>query len=287
MGEMNPETEEAVSLLGREDAVLELSQESDGGDIEIPLIEQEERPGRGKERQIWQRYNRHPFSPYANASGGERSVAIVEMKGKPFCRMSRNGINKGAFIPAYFWGSIGCDDEFTVMGNAPLRLSSQDYEKWSEREYQERDVIAVIGGMSRSSIIINVGRGDGITAASFLKMGSKKEALGYLEEEGYDIGSAGSEYKDKKRNKTGVRRKGKTEAEKVQLEVESGDVSIQLLTHKERLRIAGRLLRIGGWDEAFEWFRQAYGSDFDERITHTQLKGIVNKYEDFSHIEVP
>jgi hypothetical protein len=270
--DLSPEVSETVGTLVGNDAVLSLYDPP--SKVEVPVIEREEMPegtGEGK----WMSYNRHPFSPYAHASGGERSVAIVRVRGKPFCRDSHEGISRGTFTPTRIIGAVGCDENFSMTDEARLRLSDPDFEKWCEKGFEKHDTVVLIGGKSRRSIMFEVDNKYANTTASCLLEDGKSECLHQLEKDGYEIGSAGSEYGGTVSDQSGM-----SEAQRLQISVESGKRSIQAILHEDKLRIANRLLRLQGYDEAFDWFREAFGSDFDENITRTQLNSVIRKYDD-------
>jgi hypothetical protein len=77
-----------------------------------------------------------------------------------------------------------------------------------------------------------------------------------------------------------------TEAQELQQKAEAGHID-EDLTHEERWRVACSLLK-RGWEEAWNWFRDQYGSEFDPDVTRRQLRSIVNSYpEDYPHVEIP
>jgi hypothetical protein len=246
-------------------------------------VVERETPPEGLEIAKWMRYNRHPFSPYARTEGGSRSVAVVIVKGKPFCRKRIKDSSKGNFVPTLILGAVGGDDEFIMEDDAPLRLSKFDFRKWHERGFKKNDAVVVIGGKSRRSKMFEVDKKHANRVASYLLDGEKEKALLFLEYEGYDVGSAGSEYGG---SSSGSRSSGMSMAEELQRSVEEGEVAIQSLSHQERVHLGNRLLKLKGYDEAFEWFRDAFGPDFDEGITRRQLRSIAREYDDLD-VEVP
>ena len=63
---------------------------------------------------------------------------------------------------------------------------------------------------------------------------------------------------------------------------------IETLEHEERRRVAFRVLKIGSWHSAWEWFESQFGEDFKPGYTHAEFVSIIKaKPEDYAHIEVP
>jgi hypothetical protein len=273
--------------------------EADKQDIETPLIEQEECPDDPSDSVNWLQYNAKEFSPYALAGGNGRSVAVVKVKGAPFARKDVTIGNSShpvhALIPAYFYGAQGCaGEEFTkAEEHAPLQLSARDFEKW---DYREGENVVIIGGQSRNSRIFLVESWQATVAGHALTGdgASRQAALDYLENEGYDVGKAGTGGKAKSSNETGSRRQHdcvptvrnpRTEAAALQQQAEQD--GIETLTHLERGRTACRLLK-WGWEPAWEWFRKQYGTDFDPNVTRKQFRSVIETFpEDYGHVKVP
>lgn len=262
-------------------------------EIETPLIEQVEYPEEVADVPKWAQYNAKEFSPYALADGNERSVAVVKVKGKAFARKDiRNG---ATMIPAYFYGARGCaGEEYTKADkHAPLQLSTHDYEKW---DYENGDHVVIIGGQSRSSRIFEVKSWQATTTGQALTGddGSREAALQYLEDEGYDIGAAGRSTDTEKSAATGPRRprskassgdSSETEAGYLQRQAEKD--GIETLSHMDRWRVACRLLKVKGWETAWEWFKQQFGEEFDPSLTRQQFWSVIEAYpDDYDHIEV-
>lgn len=257
--------------------------------IPIPIIEQHDMPVDTENVELWKRYNRHPFSPYANTGNGRRSIVVGKVKGGAFCRRDKIGQNKQwrTYVPMFIDGAVSADGEFAIWcENAPVQLSKQDYEKW---DYHDGDIIVLIGGKSTSSRIIQLEnsytreliRGCLADDCEYLSFDTdkdgRKRALDNLEEFGYDTGSAGLNGPDKDSVNTGNESKH-SDALELQRQAETGD--IELLTHEERLIVANRLLRVRGWDGTIEWFQAQYGDRYDERITREQLRSVARKYDD-------
>lgn len=281
-------------VLDSNETVLEFG--SGEKDIETPLVEQDKYPDDPAQVPKWAQYRAKEFSPYALASGSERSVAVVKVKGGAFaCREVRNG---ATLVPVYFYAAQGCaGDEFTKADeHAPLQLSKRDYEKW---DYQAGDHVVIIGGQSRNSRIFEVAPWDATVTGHALTgdEGSREDALHHLEEQGYEIGAAGRDTSTasvtantagtrKQRSESGVGDASKTEAAKLQSRAEDGD--IMTLTHMERWRVACRLLKIKGWKPAWEWFRRQFGDGFDADLTRQQFRSVIESYpDDYEHVKVP
>ncbi|MFB6187432.1 MAG: hypothetical protein ABEI86_11270, partial [Halobacteriaceae archaeon] len=275
MGEMEYHPWDIFRLLDSDKTVLELS--STTLDIEVPLIEREDWPDKLAQIPRYAQYNAKEFSPYALCTGGEPSIAIVKVKGSPFCREKVTIGNRKrpvhALIPSYFYGARGCvGDEFTKDGeHAPLQLSKPDYAKWN---YECGDHVVIIGGKSNHSRISSVTPREASEAGQALngEDGSRQTALDYLTEKGYDVGSRGRSTSLNGENHTANSSPGSqnskgsepTMASKLQRKAE--EKGIDTLDHTERGRIACRLL-LFGWDEAWSWFREQFGDSFDPEIT--------------------
>lgn len=278
-------------VLDSEKTLLEF--ESDEQDVETPLIEQIDCPDEAGNTPKWAQYNAKEFSPYALASGNERSVAVVKVKGGAFGRRAvRNGT---ALVPAYFYGAQGCAGEAYTKADkhAPLQLSACDFEKW---DYREGDSVVIIGGQSRNSRIFRLESWQATVTGHALTGddASRQAALDYLESEGYDIGKSGSGEKGTTSTTAEPRRRvghvppvrePHTEAAALQQQAEQD--GIKTLTHMERWRVACRVLK-WGWEPAWEWFKEQFGGNFDPDITREQFRTVIEAFpEDYEYIEVP
>jgi len=277
-------------VLDSSKTVLEF--ELDDQDIETPLIEQEQCPEEAAAVPEWAQYNAKEFSPYALAGGNGRSVAVVKVKAGAF---ARRGVRNGAvLVPVYFYGARGCaGEEFTKEDeHAPLQLSARDFEKW---DYKAGDDVVIIGGQSRNSRIFCVGSWQATVAGHALTGdgANRQSALDYLESEGYDVGKAGTSGKtapsktvESGRGASHVSpmRAPSTEAAALQQQAEQD--GIETLSHKERSRVACRVLK-WGWEPAWEWFKSQFGANFNPDITRQQFRSVIEAYpEDYGHIEV-
>lgn len=278
-------------VLDSERAVLEL--ESDVQNIETPLIEQEQYPDNPADAIKWLQYSAKEFSPYAHAKENGRSVAVVKVKGGAY---ARDNIRGGAtLVPAYFYGARSCaGGEFTKGDeHAPLQLSTRDFKKWT---YETGDDVVIIGGQSRNSRIFSVKSQQATEAGLTLTGddGSRHAALRYLESEGYDVGEASTSGKAKRSATTERRRNTghvppvrapSTEAATLQQQAEQD--GIETLSHHERWRVACRVLWFG-WEPAWEWFRDQFGSTFDPDITREQFRSVIDTFpDDYDHVKVP
>ncbi|MDR5672462.1 hypothetical protein RH858_04770 [Halalkaliarchaeum sp. AArc-GB] len=294
--------------LDTDKTVLEVS--CDKREIETPLIEQKESPDGPIEAIRWHQYNAKEFSPYALATGGSRSIAVVKVKGTPFARRKVRTGNKirpiHALIPAYFYGARGCAGrEFTKdHKHAPLQLSKRDYEKWN---FEVGENVVIIGGKSNRSRIFRVERWQATVVGHALtgEGASRQDAFDYLENEGYDIGSAGKskskplteKLAQKKKTNSGpnattpenlsiypARENPKSAAERYQRTAEQE--GIERLSHPELVSVASKHLAYG-WNPTWEWFKNQFGSNFSPEETWKQLRSIVQEYPEYDHVEIP
>jgi len=258
-------------------------------DISTPLEEQCERPAGEADLELWKRYNRHPFSPYANTGNERRSIVVAQVKGSPYCRVDEadRGIDRGTFLPAFIYGAAGADGKFTMWReNGRIRLSDKDYEKW---DYERGDTVVIIGGQSNSSRIIKLGSlieresvvGALLSDSKWVNDGldGREEALEALRGWGYEVGSAGKNGP----YRAGIRSGGKSQpsrAHRLQKQAERDE--IETLSHQERLDVGNRLLSVRGWDGADEWFQEQFGERYDREVTHGYLRSIAKKYDDLS-----
>lgn len=283
--------EEAVENLKNTD-ILRFSLTAELGlvkDMQVPIVEQENKPVGESELALWKRYNRHPFSPYAKTGNGNRSVIVAQIKGGLFGRREtfeglRDYQDKHVFVPAYIFGGVGGDRDFTIFyDDGRIKLSQPDWEKW---DYEAGDTVVIIGGRNRESRILQLESATGgkIVAACLDERFTDdedydgvSEALGILQEMGYSVGSAGKNGPSRSPRSKGVTA-SQTRAKRLQEQAE--DYGIDSLERSEILHVGNRLLKIGGWDHAMAWFREQYGSSFDEDLTRRQLSSIAAEYED-------
>ncbi|WP_228371028.1 MULTISPECIES: hypothetical protein [unclassified Natrinema] len=278
-------------------AVLEL--ECDEREIETPSIERvDEYPDDPADVPEWSMYNTQEFSPYAHASGNPRSVAVIRVKGGAFAREEKRG--GATMIPAYFYGAVGCNGEFTKQDvHAPLQLSKKDYRKW---DYEHGEKVVLIGGKSGNSRIFSVSSWEATEVGHALtsEEGGRDTALDYLSEQGYNVGASGSTVSRSKgttalrsatpngepRTIWPARENPQTTAEALQRKAEQD--GIVTLSHNERIRVACRHLQYG-WQPTWEWFKEQYGSAFKPEVTWWFLKGIVEDpdFVEYDHVDIP
>jgi hypothetical protein len=272
-------------------------------EIETPLIERAEYPEETYDVPEWMQYNGPQFSPYALAEGNPRSVAALEVKGGAFAREDKR--DRAPMVPAWFFGAVGCNGHYTKeTEHAPLQLSEgvgKDYEKWATRGFEAGDYVVVIGGQSRSSIILAVSKIEALQTGYHLirEGGSRQAALTYLSERAYDTGAAGSAYdsegqtSSRSESRDGeaktiwpARENPQTGTEPLQLIAEQE--GIDNLSFPEINRIAHHHLKYG-WDAAWEWFEEQYGAEFYPEFTWNQFRSIVEegRYDEYGDVEVP
>jgi hypothetical protein len=256
-------------------------------DISTPLEEQCERPTGEADLELWKRYNRHPFSPYANTGNERRSIVVAQVKESPYCRADEadKDIDRGTFLPAFIYGAVGADGGFTVWReNGRIRLSDKDYEKW---DYEQGDTVVIIGGQSNSSRIIKLGSlieresvvGALLSDSKWVNDGldGREEALEALRGWGYGVGSAGKNGP----YRADIRSEGKSQPSRAhRLQKQAERDGIETLSHQERLDVGNRLLSVRGWDGADEWFQEQFGARYDREVTHTYLRSITKGYDD-------
>ncbi|PHQ39913.1 hypothetical protein DJ69_03710 [Halorubrum persicum] len=301
VGTVGPEVNQPQNLfqvLDPEKTLLEFAHDELENEIETPLIEQVAYPEDSADVPEWSMYNTQEFSPYALASGNPRSVAAVRVKGGPFARRDKRG--GATMVPAYFYGAVGGDGEFTKQDvHAPLQLSKKDYRKW---DYEVGEKIVIIGGKSGSSRIFSVSSWEATVVGHALlsEEGGRDTALDCLSEEGYDVGSSGSGMSSSQETTTSrtatsdeesrtiwpARENPQTEAEALQRKAEQE--GIDTLSHKERMRVACRHLQYG-WKPTWDWFNEQFGSDFKPDVTSKFLRGIVEepKFNEYEDVDVP
>jgi hypothetical protein len=284
--------ENLFQVLDPEKTLMEFARD-EPGEIEAPLIEQVAYPEHPSDVPEWSMYNTQEFSPYALASGNPRSVAAVRVKGGPFARKDKR--SGATMVPAYFYGAVGCDGGFTKQDvHAPLQLSKKDYRKW---DYHVGEKIVIIGGKSGSSRIFSVSSWEATVIGHALMSdeGGRNSALNYLSEQGYDVGSAGSDSQGTSTSTVGTssgeprtiwpaRKDPQSTAETLQQRAEQD--GIDTLSHDDRIRVACRHLQ-HGWQATWEWFEEQFGPSFKPDVTWQFLKGIVEEFEEYNHVDVP
>lgn len=82
--------------------------------------------------------------------------------------------------------------------------------------------------------------------------------------------------------------KTETEAMRLKRQIERDGLQSVSNTYEALLRVTCRLLRIDGWDGAWNWLQDVLGDDFDAADTHQKLEDIVEQYPDsYGHVTLP
>ncbi|TYL35848.1 hypothetical protein CV102_25605 [Natronococcus pandeyae] len=220
--------------------------------------------------------HKHPFSPYALAKYGTRSVAVGRIESEPYCsREYRHHANR----LVHFYAAVGCTGDFVVEDDlCPVKLSKPDYDKTSGLEIDT--TVVIIGGGSGRSRIFKVSSETAHDTAAILLASGRKAALEYLREAGYNVGKAGrieSNYAPSGDSPPSGETK-RSAAERLQQRAERE--SFDVLTHNEKIRVACRLLH-GGKEYAHDWIRRNMRV-YDPEITERFLTDLLNTYgEDY------
>lgn len=268
------------NILSHDEAVLELN-EGEELNVPIPVVEREFKPDTDPERARWKQYNRHPFSPYANADADStRSVAIIRVQNGAFGCQSEKG---QIFLPCYIHAAVGGDGEFDIQEEyGPVLLSKPDYEG---REFISGQRLAILGGRSRNSRIIEIGPAIASSVADVLREEGRRAAIKALHNCGSDVGQSGPSVSEYPRGSAGESaRHPQSSAQRLQKKAESD--GIDRLSWEDQRNVANCLLQKHGWDRTWRWFREQYGDNFDPEITHRQLETIVRYFDDI-HIPPP
>lgn len=214
-----------------------------------------------------------PVSPYAKTGDGERSVILLKQTGEV---VEENG---SYYVEAYVREARGGDGSFRRYNHeGHVLLSERDARKWN---FESGDVVVILGGQSRNSKLLDLTGDDSVAEVveSALYEDGKDAAIEALELFEYDTGAAG--YNGLKRQSEST---GPTEAARAKRKIERGRTS---LTYDNVLRVACRLLRMEGWDSAWNWLKREFGEEFDPEQTHEYLSKPVESYEDYNHVDVP
>ena len=147
-------------------------------------------------------------------------------------------------------------------------LSRRDAEKW---EFDEGDVVVIIGGRSRNSRLFDLTTDETVADAveKALRYEGRDVALEALSTFEYDVGDAGWNGPNRQSRSTAP-----TNASRLKREVDNGQRDHD---DYEVLRdVSGRLLSIGGWDKAWSWIEDTFGDEFDPEVTHKYLSTFVD-----------
>lgn len=262
-----------------------MEESNDTLDEPVPLLESDTPPSGYHSERLWKRYRGWPFSPYANAGNGQRSVALVRVKGGMFYQLKRtaNLHSDCYYVPCDVEGAIGCDGEYWISGRSPrpVKLSKKDAQKW---DFEKNDYAVIIGGKSGESKIFKmplVGLGlPHRKVGELLSSGERQAALAYLQSEGYDIGSAGPNGGRRGISQGSHSEYGQNNARGLQRQVE--DNGVDVLDEEKLLHVANRLLQKEGQDGVHEWFQEQFGSDYNRERTDQKIQAIRRKYDDLT-----
>lgn len=229
-------------------------------------------PADDAEREVWDRYNEKEFSPYANAGeGNPRSVAVVTVRGGPFCQVTGD---QRIRVPCEIHAAIGCDGQFIVyFDDRPLQISKRDLQHW---EYTDGEKLVIIGGRSRRALVRRIPSEIAVGVSLRLRITKdgfrRQAAIEYLQDEGFDTGKEGpgSGGAANRFANTGIGRNQSTRAIQLKEQVERD--GINSVEHIDRRSIAMSLLSIEGWDATWEWFATQFGDDHKPAIHYRQLK---------------
>lgn len=219
------------------------------------------------------------FSPYVNATGGSRSVAVGTQKSEQILD------EESCYIGADIDVAVGADGEFEWNDRSGfVDLSKPDRDKW---ECEPDDSFVIIGGASGSSIILDLTSDEETRQAVVdeLRDHGRESALEILREAGYETGSAGpiagagAGGKSITGDKTGC-----TRAQRVKQNIDAGVLDP---TYDRVFRVCCRLLKINGWNAAWEWLGDTLGPNFDAQQSYRRLRGIVTQYPDAYDVIIP
>jgi len=243
-------------------------------DTTFGYLENDDYPSKDWQQTEWLKYNRHHFSPYANAT--ERSIIVFHVQGGAFGRIIDD--TKRVLIPSRIEGAISGStiDPYTSYNQlGPVYLSEHDYKKYEKMDIERGDYIIMIGGRSRKSRLIRTSTTTAMEVATLLENKGRQAAFDHMDSEGIDIGESGKN--GPRRHRRTNTQYGPSTAEKLKNKVDSGELDYEEdLHHNERVRIACHLLRVYDRSHATEWLSKAYGDDFDPQVTTTILDGLQN-----------
>jgi hypothetical protein len=216
------------------------------------------------------------FSPYAKVGeDNDRSVCLLKQTGELIESGGRH------YVEAYVFQARGGDESFRRYNHDGwVMLSEKDARKWN---FEEDDVIVIIGGRSRSSRLIELTDDDIAVdlVELYLNEDGKEDALNALQHLEYDIGESGlnGQY-------SASGSQSSSEAAALKHKVESGHIHHD--NHDVLIKISCHNLRRGGWGEAWEWVKQVFGDDFDPEVTHGYLSTLVESYPaSYSEVQIP
>lgn len=202
---------------------------------------------------VWQMYNRRPYSPYAGANGGNRSLALF--------RPWRTTLDRGKYLPAEVL-AIGANghtrtDEWETR---PIELAPDDRSKVS---FDVSKTYVLIGGKSKSSIIFEVSEPDITPVMDDILLRGRQAAFDTLASRGYDVGSAGPKAGCEP-GEADVRESSPGNWERRQRAVERGEEHPLDWNHDDLWRFGVSLVVRMGCERSLEWCREHFGGRFDE-----------------------
>jgi len=206
------------------------------------------------------------FSPYAKVGEhNDRSVCLLNQTGEVIECGGRH------YVKAHVVQARGGDESFRRYNHDGwVLLSEKDVRKWN---FEEDDVVVIIGGRSRSSRLIELTDHDIAVdlVESCLREDRKEDALNALQCLEYEVGKSGlnGQY-------SASESQNLSEAAVLKHKVESGQVHYD--NYNVLVKISCHNLRHSGWDGAWEWVKQAFGDDFDPEVTHKYLSTLVEAY---------
>ncbi|ELZ06791.1 hypothetical protein C480_07157 [Natrialba aegyptia DSM 13077] len=218
-----------------------------------------------------------PFSPYKKTGEGDaRSVIVMEQVDG----LRQDRWSQETYVPAKIEYAIGGGDgSFTRSNSRSLvELSPRDFRKW---DFEKGDQVVIIGGNSGSSRLLKVEKMTASMVGQALESKDRQKAFEILSNRGFDVGSSGY---NSSRFHHEVGDNEESEAAKIKRGIENGT---RERSYDNLLTVVCRLLRIDGWDSAYNWCRDIFGPDFDPEETYEYLKGPAEAYSDYSHVDVP
>ena len=214
-----------------------------------------------------------PFSPYANAGDGRRSLIAF----RPFVNPSKRTDGR-QYVFGKVIAAIGADGDYRRCNSfCDVLLSNRDAEKWS---VEPGDRMAIIGGRSRSSRLIELDQDEAMTVSEAMQDEGIDAGFRRLSGLGYDVGTAERRSENYRPDDPNDR----TEAAMIQQAIESGDREPD---YDGIFRVSCRLLRLRGWRETVEWIENVYGSDFDPQRTHAHLTAILEAWPESFDTDEP
>lgn len=214
-----------------------------------------------------------PFSPYANAGSGRRSLILF----RPFVNPSKRTDGR-QYVFGKVIEAIGADGDYRRCNSfCDVLLSDRDAEKWS---VDPGGRMAIIGGRSRSSRLIELDQDEATTVSEAMQQNGIDAGFRRLSGLGYDVGTAERRPENYRPDDPNDR----TKAAMIQQAIEAGDREPD---YDDTFRVSCRLLRLRGWRATVEWIENVYGSDFDSQRTHAHLSAILEAWPESFDTDEP